>query len=119
MLDQLAASIHNRLNQSGKADVVCICTHRPEKPPGPGLGTGCRLSLRHQKHQRLFRRVGGHRSVPHGRIALEKAGLTVLKLSTGINPVYAIDLHPDEPALIGFSKTYDDPFNVKTASLPL
>lgn len=42
---------------------------------------------------------------------LRQQGFKVNSLSTGENPVYAIKMADNEPALIGFSKVYDDAFN--------
>jgi arsenate reductase (thioredoxin) len=38
-------------------------------------------------------------------------GFSLQKISEGSNPVYAIKYDENEPAVIGFSKTFDDPFN--------
>lgn len=42
---------------------------------------------------------------------LENIGFQSTMLSTDENPVYAIKFAKDEPAIIGFSKKYDTPFN--------
>ncbi len=42
---------------------------------------------------------------------LEKAGFEIEVLSEGKNPVYAIKFDENEHPIIGFSKTFDDPFN--------
>ena len=42
---------------------------------------------------------------------LENIGFQSTKLSTDENPVYAIKFAKDEPAIIGFSKKHDTPFN--------
>ena len=114
VLDQLAAYIQNRLNQSGKADVVCICTHNSRRSHLAQVWA--QVAAYHYGIKNINAYSGGTEVSalnPMATHALEKAGFAVQKLSTGINPVYAIKYHPDEPALIGFSKTYDDPFNVQ------
>lgn len=45
---------------------------------------------------------------------LEKTGFYVQKLSEGQNPIYAIKYDENEPAIIGFSKRMDHPFNPTT-----
>lgn len=42
---------------------------------------------------------------------LEKSGFKIQKISEKNNPVYAIKFAENEPAVIGFSKKYDDDFN--------
>lgn len=42
---------------------------------------------------------------------LQKQGFEIKKLSENQNPVYSIKHAENEAAVIGFSKTYDDPFN--------
>jgi arsenate reductase len=42
---------------------------------------------------------------------LLKQGFTIQPISEGTNPVYAIKYSPNEPAIMGFSKCFDDAFN--------
>jgi len=42
---------------------------------------------------------------------LERSGFKINPLSEGQNPIYAIKFGKNEPPIIGFSKTYDAPFN--------
>lgn len=42
---------------------------------------------------------------------LRHTGFNITKLAGEKNPIYAIKYGPDEMPVIGFSKTYDDPFN--------
>lgn len=44
---------------------------------------------------------------------LQKQGFTLQQLSNGENPVYAVKFAENEPAVICFSKTYDNGFNPK------
>ena len=45
---------------------------------------------------------------------LKNQGFDIQALSDGSNPVYAIKFNTDEPAIIAFSKTFDNKFNAKT-----
>ncbi|PIB27706.1 protein-tyrosine-phosphatase [Maribacter sp. 4U21] len=45
---------------------------------------------------------------------LRKSGFEIVGLSTGANPVYSIKYAADAHPIIGFSKTYDHPFNPKS-----
>lgn len=42
---------------------------------------------------------------------LLQQGFTIQTISEGTNPVYAIKYSPNEPAIVGFSKCFDDAFN--------
>ncbi len=42
---------------------------------------------------------------------LLQQGFSIQHISEGSNPVYAIKFSPNEPAIIGFSKSFDDAFN--------
>lgn len=48
---------------------------------------------------------------------LESQGFKIQKLSQESNPVYAIKFSENEPAIIGFSKAFDDAFNPKNEFL--
>ncbi|MGL1888290.1 MAG: protein-tyrosine-phosphatase, partial [Reichenbachiella sp.] len=48
---------------------------------------------------------------PSAADALAKTGLEITKLASDTNPVYSIKYDKNEPAIIGFSKRYDDQFN--------
>lgn len=45
---------------------------------------------------------------------LKQSGFKIQIIAEGNNPVYAIKYANNEPAIIGFSKTYDDDFNPKS-----
>jgi len=48
---------------------------------------------------------------PMAAKTLELAGFKIKMLSEGNNPVYSIKYNDNAHPIIGFSKTYDDPFN--------
>lgn len=51
---------------------------------------------------------------PMAAKTLEQAGFEIVALSEGKNPVYAIKYAENEHPIIGFSKTFDHPFNPKS-----
>ncbi len=51
---------------------------------------------------------------PMAAKTLEQAGFKIEVLSEGQNPVYAIKYTENEHPIIGFSKTFDHPFNPKS-----
>jgi arsenate reductase len=48
---------------------------------------------------------------PRAVKAMEGAGFNILKTKDGENPVYEVRYSNDAPAVVAFSKKYDDPFN--------
>ena len=50
---------------------------------------------------------------------LENQGFKIQKLSQDNNPVYAIKFSENEPAIIGFSKEFDNAFNPKSEFLAI
>ncbi|GGW21685.1 protein-tyrosine-phosphatase [Arenibacter certesii] len=48
---------------------------------------------------------------------LENIGFDIKLLASGTNPIYAIKFAPNQPAVIGFSKTFDHEFNPKSQFL--
>lgn len=48
---------------------------------------------------------------PRAVRAMESAGFQIRATSAGDNPVYEVRFADDAPAVMAFSKTYDDPYN--------
>ncbi|MFZ4262459.1 protein-tyrosine-phosphatase [Sphingobacterium sp. HJSM2_6] len=46
---------------------------------------------------------------------LKTQGCTIAQLSTGINPIYAVKFTDNEPAIIAYSKKFDDIINPKSS----
>jgi len=52
---------------------------------------------------------------PEVAATLRDQGLAVFVIAGGSNPVYAVKYNDNAPAVIGFSKKYDSPFNPQSA----
>lgn len=48
---------------------------------------------------------------PQAVAAMQRAGFQIEATTTGANPRYEVRFSEDAPAVLAFSKTYDDPFN--------
>ncbi|MBT32820.1 MAG: protein-tyrosine-phosphatase [Thalassobius sp.] len=113
-LNQLTAFIKTSLQDKGKANLILICTHNSRRSHLSQVWA--QVAAFHYNIKNVNAYSGGTEATamfPMAALALKNAGLQINKLADGSNPVYGIKYHPDEPAIIGFSKTYDDSFNVQ------
>ena len=114
-LVQLSSFIEQQLTEKNKADLILICTHNSRRSHLAQVWA--QVAGYHYNIHNVNAYSGGTEATamfPMAAKALEKSGLQIQKLANADNPIYSIKFHPDEPAIIGFSKTYDDPFNVQT-----
>ncbi|UZR97195.1 protein-tyrosine-phosphatase [Chondrinema litorale] len=114
LLEQLTAFVTTSLQDKGKADLILICTHNSRRSHLSQVWA--QVAAFHYNIINVHAYSGGTEATamyPMAAHALENAGLQIKKLSEENNPVYSIKYHPDEPAIIGFSKTYDDSFNAQ------
>jgi len=115
LLHQLTAFVQAGLKETGKSDLLFICTHNSRRSHLAQVWA--QVAAFHYGIRTINTYSGGTEVTamfPMIATTLKKAGLDIQKHGEGNNPVYAIKYHPNEPAIIGFSKTYDDPFNVQT-----
>lgn len=115
ILDQIASYIQSSLHDRSKADLILICTHNSRRSHLSQVWA--QVAAYHYGLKNVHAYSGGTEATamyPMAAKALAKAGLQVTKLAEGNNPVYSLKYHPDEPAVIGFSKTYDDSFNAQS-----
>ena len=115
LLFQLTAFVQAGLKETGKSDLLFICTHNSRRSHLAQVWA--QVAAFHYGIKTINTYSGGTEVTamfPMIATTLKKAGLGIQKHGEGNNPVYAIKYHPNEPAIIGFSKTYDDPFNVQT-----
>ncbi|MCV9385861.1 protein-tyrosine-phosphatase [Reichenbachiella ulvae] len=112
LLEKIAAFVKEKQANDQIANLTLICTHNSRRSHLSQVWT--QVAARHYGHANVFAYSGGTEATalfPSAAEALEKAGLQIKKLSHETNPVYAIKYDENEPAIIAFSKTYDDPFN--------
>ncbi|MEH0157403.1 protein-tyrosine-phosphatase [Limibacter armeniacum] len=115
VLKQLTAFVQTSIQDKGKADLILICTHNSRRSHLSQVWA--QVAAFHFGINNVCTYSGGTEATAMYHMAahaLEKAGLEIKMLSEGKNPVYSIKYHHNEPAIIGFSKTYDDSFNVQS-----
>lgn len=115
LLNNLSAFVKKELEARGKADLIFICTHNSRRS---------HLSQIWAQVAAHYYGIDGVRSYSGGTEAtamyrsaaqaLTKAGLDINILSDTKNPIFSIKFNANEPAIIGFSKTYDNSFNVQS-----
>lgn len=115
VLTSLAEQVSDHLKTKGCADLLFICTHNSRRSHLSQVWA--QVAAFHYGIQSVRSYSGGTEATafyPTALATLVHAGLIVNKLSDAGNPVYSIKFHLDEPAIIGFSKVYDDLFNVQS-----
>lgn len=93
-------------------NLILVCTHNSRRSHLSQVWA--QVAARHFGHTNVFAYSGGTEATalfPSAAQALSKAGLEVTSLSENSNPVYSIKYDLNEPAIIGFSKKYNDGFN--------
>lgn len=112
ILETIAAFVSRKVNTGELANLILICTHNSRRSHLSQVMTQVAASYYGVKN--VFSYSGGTEATalfPSAALAMEKAGLQINRLSEGENPVYSIKYDESAPAVIGFSKTYDDAFN--------
>ncbi|AZQ63889.1 protein-tyrosine-phosphatase [Flammeovirga pectinis] len=111
-LEVISTFVSQKLAQDGLANIILICTHNSRRSHLSQVWA--QIAAYHYGFNNVFAYSGGTEATamfPSAANALTRAGLEISKLSESSNPVYAIKFDEDQPAIIGFSKTYDNPFN--------
>ncbi|MBB6463495.1 low molecular weight phosphatase family protein [Flammeovirga kamogawensis] len=111
-LEVISTFVSQKLAQDGLANLILICTHNSRRSHLSQVWA--QIAVYHYGFTNVFAYSGGTEATamfPSAANALTRAGLEISKLSESSNPVYAIKFDEDQPAIIGFSKTYDNPFN--------
>lgn len=99
-------------DRSGKADVIFICTHNSRRSHLSQIWA--QVAANHYGFDEVTCYSGGTEATaffPSGIDAIRNAGIEVLKLSEGVNPVYAVNYSETAHPVICFSKKYNDSFN--------
>ncbi|MEH0153717.1 protein-tyrosine-phosphatase [Limibacter armeniacum] len=112
LLKQVADFVENSLEKEGIANLTLICTHNSRRSHLSQVWT--QVAAYYYGISGVFAYSGGTEATamfPSAGKALSKAGLEINKLSEESNPVYSIKYAENQPAIIGFSKTYDHAFN--------
>ena len=89
-----------------------ICTHNSRRSHLTQLWA--QTAAAHFKIKNVFCYSGGTETTalfPMVVETLRQSGFDIRTIGAGNNPVYAIKFGANEPPIIGYSKTYEDPFN--------
>ncbi len=116
ILDLLVNYIQKQLNAQQAIRLNFICTHNSRRSH---LSQVWAQTLAHHfGWAHLFCYSGGTEATalfPKVAETLLHHGFGIQRLSEGSNPIYAIKHDRNAQAIIGFSKTFDDPFNPQSA----
>ena len=112
LLEPLIDYIQNKVNAQQQVRLNLICTHNSRRSHLAQIWSQTAAAFFNIKN--VFCYSGGTEATalyPMVAQTLAKQGFTILPLSEGTNPVYAIKYSGNEPPIIAFSKKYDDSFN--------
>ncbi|MBI1267936.1 MAG: protein-tyrosine-phosphatase [Cryomorphaceae bacterium] len=114
-LQQIAAFVEHGIETSEKADLIFICTHNSRRSVFSQVWA--QIAAFHFGFRNIRCYSGGTEATAIYRTVIQtlrNQGLQVEAISKIENSIYSFKYHPNEPAIIGFSKVYDDLFNVQT-----
>jgi len=112
VLQSLVDFIQNKLNNNEEVRLNFICTHNSRRSHLSQIWA--QTMAFHFGIKSVFCYSGGTEATamfPKVAETLTNQGLHIQKLSETLNPVYAVKFDDNQPAVICFSKTFDDDFN--------
>lgn len=116
ILQPLIDFIQAKVKAAKEIRLNLICTHNSRRSHLSQVWA--QIAATHYGIENVFCYSGGTQATamfPMVAETLQHSGFKIQTLSEGNNPVYAIKYAENEHPVIGFSKTYDDDFNPKTA----
>jgi len=114
-LQPLIDYIQIKVTENKNANLNFICTHNSRRSHLSQVWAQAAAHFYQLKNVYCY--SGGTESTalfPMAAKTLEQAGFKLEVLSEGKNPVYAIKYAENEHPIVGFSKTFDHPFNPKS-----
>lgn len=111
-LDVLKAFIQNKKNENQDINLNFICTHNSRRSHLSQIWA--QTMAAHFNIKNVFCYSGGTEATamfPVVGETLDGQGFSIDKLSEAKNPVYAVKHQGSKPAIVCFSKTFDDNFN--------
>lgn len=112
ILQPLVDFIQNKVNQHEAIRLNLICTHNSRRSHLSQVWA--QTAAKHYNIKNVNCYSGGTEATALFPVVAETLSLSGFKIKTiseGKNPIYAIKFSPNEPPIVGFSKTYDDDFN--------
>ena len=114
-LQPLIDYIQTKVSGNKNANLNFICTHNSRRSHLSQVWAQAAAHFFNLKNVYCY--SGGTEATalfPMAAKTMVNAGFEIEVLSEGKNPVYAIKYDENEHPIIGFSKTFDDPFNPKS-----
>jgi arsenate reductase len=114
-LQPLIDYIQTKVTENKNANLNFICTHNSRRSHLSQVWAQAAAHFFNIKNVYCY--SGGTEATalfPMAAKTLEQAGFKIEVLSEGKNPVYAIKYAENEHPIVGFSKTFDHPFNPKS-----
>ncbi|SEP55485.1 low molecular weight phosphatase family protein [Flavobacterium urocaniciphilum] len=115
VLQPLIDYIQNKVDQKNPIRLNFICTHNSRRSHLSQIWA--QTMAFHFGINTVFCYSGGTETTamfPKIAETLNNQGFEILQLSETQNPIYAVKFSDNEPAIICFSKTFDDNFNPKS-----
>ncbi len=115
ILQPLIDYIQSKVTENKNVNLNFICTHNSRRSHLSQVWAQTAAHFYQLKN--IYCYSGGTETTalfPMAAKTLEQAGFEIEVLSEGKNPVYAIKYTEIEHPIIGFSKTFDHPFNPKS-----
>lgn len=115
ILQPLIDYIQTKVTENKNANLNFICTHNSRRSHLSQVWAQAAAHFYNLKNVYCY--SGGTEATalfPMAAKTLEQAGFEIEVLSEGENPVYSIKYTENSPPIIGFSKTFDHPFNPKS-----
>lgn len=112
LLRELTLFIEKKLKEGEPIFLNFICTHNSRRSHLSQLWAQAAAYYYHIPN--VFCLSGGTEATafnPRAVKAMQEAGFDIRKTKEGSNPVYEVSFADNAPAVIAFSKKYDDPFN--------
>ncbi len=112
VIAELTRFVQDRVTAGTPVYLNFICTHNSRRSHLSQLWA--QAAAYHYGIPNVFCYSGGTEATafnPRAVKAMQDAGFSITIQKDGENPVYAVKFAGDAPAVIAFSKTYDDPFN--------
>lgn len=114
-LQPLIDYIQSKVTENKNVNLNFICTHNSRRSHLSQVWAQAAAHFYHIKNVYCY--SGGTEATalfPMAAKTLEKAGFEIETLSEGKNPIYSIKYAEYKHPIIGFSKTFDHPFNPKS-----
>jgi arsenate reductase len=111
-LQPLIDFIQTKVNDQEAIRLNFICTHNSRRSHLSQVWA--QTAAAHFKIKNVFCYSGGTEATalfPMVAETFRQSGFDIITIGAGKNPIYAIKLGANELPIIGYSKTYEDPFN--------